>query len=113
MDFALTEEQLIIQDTVRKFLRKELDPLVDQMEENEEFPIEVFRKCGELGFLGPFFPGEYGGGDTDLLTNAIIVEEMAKFSCSFALSVDVSLIYFGYNVLKLGTKQQKEKYLPR
>jgi alkylation response protein AidB-like acyl-CoA dehydrogenase len=112
MDFALTEEQLMIQDAVRRFLLKELAPIVNQMEEDEEFPITVFRKAGAIGFLGPFFPSMYGGGDTDLLTNAIIVEEMAKVSCSFALCVDVSLIYFGYNLLKLGTEQQKDKYLP-
>lgn len=112
MDFGLTEEHRMIQESIRKFMLAELEPVVDEMEKNETFPIDIFRKAGQLGFLGPFFPSEYGGGDADLLTNAIIVEEMARVNVGFALSVDVSLVYFGYNLLKLGTDEQKQKYLP-
>ncbi len=112
MDFTLSKEHKMIQAAAREFARKELEPIVDEMEEKEEFPVEVFRKAGELGFLGPFFPDEYGGGAMDLLSNAIIIEELAMVSCSFALSVDVSMIYFGYNLFKQGTEEQKKKYLP-
>ncbi len=62
MDFTLSKEHKMIQNAAREFARKELEPIVDEMEEKEEFPVEVFRKAGELGFLGPFFPDEYGGG---------------------------------------------------
>ncbi len=112
MDFTLSKEHQMIQKAVREFAQKELEPIVDEMEENEAFPMEVFRKAGDLGFLGPFFPSQYGGGDSDLLSNAIIIEEFSKVSCSFALSVDVSMIYFGYNLLKQGTEEQKSHYLP-
>ncbi|MBU2649144.1 acyl-CoA dehydrogenase family protein [bacterium] len=112
MDFTLSKEHQMIQKAVREFAQKELEPVVDEFEEKEAFPLEVFKKAGDLGFLGPFFPDEYGGGDSDLLTNAIIIEELSKVSCSFALSVDVSMIYFGYNLLKQGTAEQKCKYLP-
>jgi len=112
VDFALSEEHKMIQESARKFLQNELEPVVDLMEKEEKFPFEVYREAGKLGFLGPFFPVEYGGGGSDLLTNAIIVEEMTKINCGFALSVDVSMIYFGYNLLKQGTEEQKKRYLP-
>ncbi|MBU1276117.1 MAG: acyl-CoA dehydrogenase family protein [Proteobacteria bacterium] len=112
MDLGLTSEHQMIRETARRFARQELEPMVAQCESQECFPLEVFRKAGELGLLGPFFPSEYGGSDSDLLSNAIIIEELAKVSASFAMSVDVSAIYFGYNLFKLGSQEQKTKYLP-
>lgn len=112
MDLYLSSEHTMIRETARRFARLELEPVIAESEHLERFPMEVYQKAGELGLLGPFFPVEYGGADSDLLTNAIIVEELAKVSAGFAMSLDVSVIYFGYNLFKLGNEQQKNKYLP-
>ena len=58
MDFSLTEEQRAIQETAREFARREVDPIVDEIDESQKFPREVIRKAGELGFLGIIFPEE-------------------------------------------------------
>ena len=61
MDFSLTPDQIAVRDAAREFARGEVEPLVDEIDENQEFPYEVMRKAGELGFLGVIFPEEHGG----------------------------------------------------
>src|SRR5687767_3329180 len=61
IDFALSEEQRAVRDTAREFARREIDPIVDEIDEAQKFPHEVMRKAGELGFLGVIFPEELGG----------------------------------------------------
>src|SRR5918996_6659547 len=61
VDFSLTDEQRAIQETAREFARREVDPIVDEIDETQKFPRDVMAKAGELGFLGIIFPEEAGG----------------------------------------------------
>lgn len=112
MDFSFLDEHRMIKEQARRFARTELEPAVDGCEQEGRFPLDVYHKAGEVGLLGPFFPEEYGGSGTDLLSNALIVEEFAKVCTAFAMSLDVSVVYFGYNLFKLGSEEQRRKYLP-
>ena len=58
MDFSLTDEQRMIQQSIRKFCKRELDPIADEIDREERFPMEVYRKLGQEGFLGAVIPEE-------------------------------------------------------
>lgn len=108
----LGPEYLAIQEQIRKFSRERLAPIASEIDEKETFPMDVFRDLGRQGFIGAAFPEAYGGGDSDLLANAIIKEELGVASPGFAMSVGTSAIFFAYNILTFGTEAQKQKYIP-
>ena len=111
MNFQLTEEQLMIQQTAREFTQTELLPGVIERDEHQQFPKEQIQKMGELGFMGMMVPPEYGGSGMDTLSYVIAMEEISKIdaSCSVAMSVNNSLVCYGLE--KFGTEEQKQKYL--
>lgn len=112
MEFNITIEQKMLREAVRDFANKEIKPIAGEVDEREEYPIYLHKKCGELGFLGSFIPEEYGGGGMGYMSRAIIDEELSKVLSGFAMSIQSSALYGGNNILKLGNSKQKEKYLP-
>ena len=78
MDFSLTDEQRAIQETAREFARREVDPIVDEIDESQKFPREVMAKAGELGFLGVIFPEEYGGAGLGYVDYVLIINELSQ-----------------------------------
>jgi len=78
LSFAFTEEQDDLRQMVREFAKAEVEPLVEEAERNEKFPVEIMPKLGELGLLGIVFPEEYGGIGADKITECIFIEEMSK-----------------------------------
>jgi len=76
MNFELTKEQQMIRDMVRDFAEKEIAPNADHVDRTGEFPIETFKKMGEVGILGIPFPEDYGGSGGDTISYAIAVEEI-------------------------------------
>jgi len=107
-----TPEQKIILENLKKILKKDLVPLVVEIDEKGIFPVEVFSKLGSLGFLGAFFPSQYSGGDTDLVTYGLIIEEICKVDAGFGMSCFASSVLFGRNVLQQGNEEQKKEYIP-
>ncbi|MFC5560324.1 acyl-CoA dehydrogenase [Ureibacillus thermophilus] len=111
MNFELTKEQLMIQEMVRDFAEREIKPFAREHDENATFPIETFKKMGELGLLGIPFPEEYGGSGGDTISYVIAVEEIGKacggtgLSYAAAISLGASPIYY------FGTEEQKQKWL--
>src|SRR5262249_26130779 len=105
IESRLPDEYLRLQQEARKVAREVLGPICREIDEKEYFPMEVYRKLGQQGYLGAAFPEEYGGGGSDLLANAIIKEELAVLSPGFAMSVGTSAIFFAYNVLAFGTEE--------
>ncbi len=108
----LTEEQLMIQDTARKFAEAELKPIAEEIDISMEYPVEMFKKMAEIGFMGLTIPAEYGGTGTDTVSYAITIEELARQCASTALGVAAhnSLACGPINIL--GSEEQKKKYLP-
>ena len=111
IDFELTDEQQMFKDTIRDFGENEITPLVEDAENNEKFPIEIFPKLGEMGFLGIAFPEEYGGVDLDKITECIFAEEMGRINAGIAMCVNAHTSLSMVPILKNGTDAQKEKYL--
>jgi butyryl-CoA dehydrogenase len=111
LDFEFTEEQKMFRDTVREFGKKEIEPFVEEYEQKEEFPKELFPKLGEMGFLGIVFPEEYGGVGLDKVTECIFAEEMGRICAGIAMCVNAHTGLACFPVYKFGTEEQKQKYL--
>ncbi|MFC1474725.1 acyl-CoA dehydrogenase family protein [bacterium] len=112
MDFSLSDEHKMLKDALRKFCEKELIPIAPELDQEERYPFDVLKKAGDAGFVGSYLPEEYGGAGTDLLSKAIIYEEFTRACFGFNLSLNASDLLFANNVNKLGTEEQKKKYLP-
>jgi len=107
-----TEEHEMLRQSVREFVERELVPHADEWEAEGMFPDWVFRRLGELGYLGLHFPEEYGGGGGDYFTNIVLMEELAKCG-SFGVNTGVA-VQIGMAtppILAFGTEEQKRKYL--
>ena len=107
-----TDEHDEIRRSIRTFVEKELRPHAEEWERNEDFPDDVFRRMGELGFLGLHFPPEYGGQGGDYLTMLVLAEEMARCgSGGVSMAVSVQCEYVTPPILKFGTEEQKRRWL--
>jgi butyryl-CoA dehydrogenase len=111
MDFKLTEEQELIRSNIREFAVKNVEPIAAEIDENQRHPAELFKKLAEGGWMGIPIPTEYGGSGSDYLTNAIVVEELARSCAStgFTVSIHVGIACMLINLF--GTEEQKKKYL--
>jgi len=112
MDFDLTGEQLEIQQMVRKFAKNEIAPIAAEIDQESRFPAETFRKMADLGLLGLVIPEAYGGTAQSLLTFCLVVEEIAYFCVSTALSYYVTALLVGHNLATNASEGQKHRYLP-
>ena len=102
-----------ILQTLRDFCEAEIRPHVMRWDEAQEFPSDVFRKLGELGFLGVLFPEEYGGAALSYMDYAAIVEEISCVDPSIALSLAAHNSLGSNHLFQFGTEAQRRKYMPR
>jgi len=112
VDFHLTEEQLEIQRTVRKFANNEMAPLAEEIDRDERFPAETFKKMGEMGLLGLMIPEEYGGADASVVTFCVVGEELARACASTTLSYGAHAVLCAHHLASNGSDEQKKRYLP-
>ena len=112
MNFELDEKQTHIRNAVREFCKNEFKPeLALELDQKEEYPLELYKKAAQLGFTSMTFPEEYGGQGFGLLETCMVVEEMCRGDSS--LGVAISSGNFGSEfILEHGNKDQKAKYLP-
>jgi alkylation response protein AidB-like acyl-CoA dehydrogenase len=113
LDFGYTENQLMIRDMIRKFGDEHIRPKMMEWDESQEFPVEVFKKLGELGLMGVLIPESYGGsgfGYNEYVTTLI---EIGKICGSIGLSVAAHNSLCSGHILQFGNEEQKKKYLPR
>jgi alkylation response protein AidB-like acyl-CoA dehydrogenase len=112
MDFQLTEDQKMLQQTLREFAEAELRPQAAEIDKTGAFPKEQLKKMAELGLMGMGIPTEFGGAGMDAVSYAIAVEEVAwgDASCSVIMSVNNSLVCEA--LYKLGSEKIKKEILP-
>ena len=113
MDFNLTEEHLMIRDAARDFAQNELLPGVIERDEKQQFPNELVRKMGELGFMGVMVDPKYGGSGMDTISYVLIMEELSKIDASASVMVSVNNSLVCYGLESYGTEEQKQKYLTK
>ncbi len=97
----------------RDFAAREIAPMAEKIDREDQYPLTLAKKMGEERLLGLNIPQEYGGLGLDLLSATIVGEEIAKVSLSAGLIIGVQNGLVGYPISQFGTKEQKEKYLPR
>jgi alkylation response protein AidB-like acyl-CoA dehydrogenase/putative sterol carrier protein len=112
-DYYFKEEHRMFRQGLRSFLDKEVMPYIDQWEENEAIPKELWKKFGELGYLGLQFPEEYGGMNADFWYSVVFIEEVSKcWSGGFAITPVASHYMSVPYIANHGSERLKEKYLP-
>ena len=112
MNFELTEEQQLVQETARRFAQEEIAPTQAEEEKNHEFRPERVAKMGELGFFGCAVPEELGGNGMGFLESVLIAEQIGKVSASWRLPFNMQNLGPPLAVAKFGTEAQKQKYIP-
>jgi len=106
-----TEEHEILRQSIREFVEKEITPRVDEWEEAETYDMDVFRKMGELGFLGLRAPEEYGGGGGDYWSVVTLFEELVKGSSGLLTAIGVHVEVAMPAIMHAANEAQKQKYL--
>lgn len=113
MNFSYSETQKMIAQTAREFSEKYIRPNIMKWDESQEFPVEVFRKAGELGFMGILVPQNYGGSELDYHEYIAIIEEVSKVDPSIGLSLAAHNSLCTNHILQFGNEEQKQKWLPK
>jgi alkylation response protein AidB-like acyl-CoA dehydrogenase len=113
MNFNLTEEHLMIRDAARDFAQTELLPGVIDRDNKQEFPDELVKKMGKLGFLGIMVDPKYGGSGMDTFSYVLIMEELSKIDASASVIVSVNNSLVCYGIEQYGSEEQRQKYLKK
>lgn len=111
MDFDFSEEQRMFKEAIHSFAEKEISPLVDEAEKTATFPLQLFPKMGELGYLCVRYPAEYGGAGIGKAGDCISVEEVSYFSVGIAAGTMVQGGIGTSAIYARGSEDQKQKYL--
>lgn len=112
MDFTLSDEHKMLQESVRNFAEKEIWPIAEEIDEKDSWPDGMWQKLADLGIMGITVDVEYGGAGADLLSAVITVEELSKASPAIALSWGAHANLCCNNLNKNANEDQKKKYLP-
>jgi alkylation response protein AidB-like acyl-CoA dehydrogenase len=112
MDFELSDEQRQIRATLTDFAEREIKPHASKWDRGEIFPREVVAQLGQLGFLGVAFPEQYGGGGADALSQALVVEGLARYDAGLALSCAAHMSLASGHIAAFADDEQRARYLP-
>lgn len=113
MDFSINENQQMIADMISKFGKNHIRPKMMEWDESQEFPVEVFKKLGELGLMGVLVPTEYGGSGFSYTEYVTAIVELSKICGSIGLSMAAHNSLCTGHILAFGNEEQKKKYLPK
>jgi short-chain 2-methylacyl-CoA dehydrogenase len=113
LDFELTDEQRLLQRTVREFARQEIAPAAEELDRTKTFPYEIVARMGELGLMGIPFPEEYGGGGADTLSYVLAIEELARVDSSVCITMAAHTSLGTMPIHLWGTGEQKDEWMPQ
>jgi short/branched chain acyl-CoA dehydrogenase len=112
LDFDLSDEQRLLQRTVREFAREEIAPVAEELDRTKAFPYGIVAKMGGLGLMGIPFPEQYGGGGADTLSYVLAIEELARVDSSICITMAAHTSLGTMPIHLWGTSEQKEEWLP-
>jgi acyl-CoA dehydrogenase len=113
-DFGLSEERKMMIDMLKKFKEKECPKdKIGEWDEENHFPVDVWKKLGQEGILGACFPEEFGGSGGNIVDETLITEEISNSFSSMGLAYLTGVCFGGMSILHYGTEDQKQKYLPK
>ncbi len=113
VDDLLTEEQKMVRDTVRNYVKKEISPIIEGYAQRAEFPQQIVKQMGDIGVFGPTIPVKYGGGGMDYISYGLMMQELERGDSGVrsTASVQGSLVMFP--IYAYGSEEQRMKYLPK
>jgi glutaryl-CoA dehydrogenase len=113
VDELLTEEQKLIRESVRNYVKKEISPIIEDYAQKAEFPQQIVKQLGDLGCFGPTVPVEYGGGGLDYISYGLMMQELERGDSGVrsTASVQGSLVMFP--IYAYGSEAQRKKFLPK
>lgn len=113
VDELFTEEQKLIRETVRAYIKKEISPIIEDFAQRAEFPLHIVPQLGELGCFGPTVPVKYGGGGLDYMSYGLMMQELERGDSGVrsTASVQGSLVMFP--IYEFGSEEQRMKFLPK
>lgn len=113
MDDLLTEEQKLIRDAARAWVKQEVSPIIEEAAEKQVFPKHLLPGLGAIGAFGPYIPVEYGGAGLDQISYGLIMQELERCDSGLRSTASVQSSLVMYPIWKYGSEAQKTKYLPK
>lgn len=113
MNFETNETQKMIASSIQDFAKIHIAPYVSQWDESQEFPVDLFKKLGEMGFMGVLVPEVYGGSGLTYHEYITVIEEISKVDPAIGLSVAAHNSLCTGHILQFGSDEQKAKWLPK
>ena len=113
MDDLLTEEQKLIRDAARAWVKQEVSPIIEEAAEKQVFPQHLLPGLGEIGAFGPYIPVEYGGAGLDQISYGLIMQELERCDSGLRSTASVQSSLVMYPIWKYGSEAQKMKFLPK
>jgi|TARA_B110000285_G_C15043913_1_gene573257 glutaryl-CoA dehydrogenase len=113
LDELLTEEQKLVRDSAREWLKKEVSPIIEQAYEDAKFPHQIVPGLAAIGAFGPYIPEQYGGAGLDQITYGLIMQELERVDSGVRSTASVQSSLVMYPIYKFGSEEQRMKYLPK
>lgn len=113
VDELLTEEQKLIRESVRSYVKKEISPIIEDYAQKAEFPEHIVKQLGDLGCFGPTVPVEYGGGGLDYISYGLMMQELERGDSGVRSTASVQGSLVMYPIYAHGNEEQRKKYLPK
>ncbi|MDO6389486.1 acyl-CoA dehydrogenase family protein [Pontibacter sp. BT731] len=113
IDDLLTEEHILIRQSLREFVKREISPNIEKWAQDAHFPSEIVKKFGDVGAFGPTIPAEYGGGGLDYISYGIIMQEIERGDSGMRSTASVQGSLVMYPIYAYGSEEQRNKYLPK
>lgn len=113
LDDLLTEEHILVRDSVRAYVKKELSPIIEECAQRNYFPNHIVKQLGDNGCFGPQIPAEYGGGGLDYISYGLAMQELERCDSGIRSTASVQGSLVMYPIFKFGSEEQKKHYLPK
>ena len=113
IDDLLTEEHLMVRDSVRSYVKRELSPIIEDCAERNYFPSHIVKQLGDVGCFGPQIPAEYGGGGLDYISYGLAMQELERCDSGIRSTASVQGSLVMYPIHKFGSEEQKRQFLPK
>ncbi|MBO9571010.1 MAG: acyl-CoA dehydrogenase family protein [Chitinophagaceae bacterium] len=112
-DDLFTEEQKLVRDTVRAYVKKEISPIIEDYAQRAEFPAHIVTQMGEMGCFGPTIPAKYGGGGLDHICYGLMMQELERGDSGVRSTASVQGSLVMYPIYEYGSEEQRMRFLPK
>ncbi|TRZ46319.1 acyl-CoA dehydrogenase family protein [Robertkochia solimangrovi] len=113
IDDLLTEEQLLVRDATRQWVKRDLSPIIEDYAQKAEFPRQLLNGLAEIGAFGPYIPEDYGGAGLDQISYGLIMQEIERGDSGIRSTASVQSSLVMYPIFAYGSEEQKRKFLPK